>query len=495
MGRTTFDSFWNTSTGFTAASVFTMEQERSTSHHIQSFLHKHGIRVFHTAPLQTLHNLLTSHKDQRQNPHRRPGVYRIPCQCGKVYIGETGRDLPTLLNEHKAHGRKGELEKSSIIKHSHTEDHQINWSQAELITSIGRWYPRRIEKPWKSSSMTQFPKTSASASAISGTPSSQPSSMGLLYPRTPQYRLRPRVLRDVSHRDMRTTLLGQEIAFPVAVAPTAAHCFAHIEGELATARAAKATGTGMVLSSGTTSTMEDVAAASSPNGLLWVQLQIFRDFDIVRSIIMKAEKLGYRALVVTIDCSVPRRTSRRSLKLPPGKGLAHFPGVDMSSFGANITNDSVTWKDIDLLHSITSLPVVLKGILTEEDAREALKHDIAGIIVSNHGGRNLDGTLATIDALAEVVEAVRGSNIEVYLDGGVRRGTDVLKALALGARAVFIGRPVLWGLAYDGEGGVRKVLEMIRDEFSLAMALSGCRSVGDITPDLVVKQTSFSANL
>ncbi|XP_022091355.1 hydroxyacid oxidase 1-like [Acanthaster planci] len=310
-----------------------------------------------------------------------------------------------------------------------------------------------------------------------------------------RYRLRPRVLRDVSHRDVRTTLLGQEIAFPVAVAPTAMHCFAHIEGELATARAAKAVGTGMVLSVGTTSTMEDVATASSPNGLLWAQFHLFPDFDIARSIVRKAEENGYRALVLTIDCPVAQRTMGKSLKFPPGKGLANFPDTAGSCMGQKIANDSATWKDIGWLHSITSLPIVLKGILTGEDAREALKHDIAGIVVSNHGGRNLDGSLATIDTLSEVVEAVRGSNIEVYLDGGVRRGTDVLKALALGARAVFIGRPVLWGLAYDGEGGVRKVLEMIRDEFSLAMALSGCSSVSDITPDLVVKQTSYAAKL
>ncbi|XP_038073980.1 hydroxyacid oxidase 1-like [Patiria miniata] len=310
-----------------------------------------------------------------------------------------------------------------------------------------------------------------------------------------RYRLRPRLLRDVSKRDMRTNMLGQDIAFPIAVAPTAMHCLAHNDGELATAKAVKSMGTGMVLSAGSTTPIEDVAAASSPNGMLWAQVHLFRDFNTVRMVIRKAEENGYKVLVVTLDCQVSRRETWKRMKLPPGKRLCNFPDTDLANLVSVTSNDKVTWKDIDWLNSITSLPIVLKGILTGEDAREALKHNIAGIIVSNHGARNLDGTLATIDALSEVVEAVRGANVEIYLDGGVRTGTDVLKALALGATAVFIGRPVIWGLAYDGEEGVRKVLEIIRDEFSLAMALSGCSSLSDITPDLVVRDPRYDAKL
>ncbi|XP_038072860.1 hydroxyacid oxidase 1-like isoform X2 [Patiria miniata] len=294
---------------------------------------------------------------------------------------------------------------------------------------------------------------------------------------------------------MRTTMLGQDIAFPIAVAPTSMHCLAHNDGELATARAVGSVGTGMILSAGTNSTMEDVAAALFPNGLRWAQLYIFKDLSLVRRIVKKAETNGYGALVVTIDYPVSNKGPWGSLRIPPHIKMANFADVELSRLSSVVINESVTWKDIDWLHSITSLPIVLKGIRTGEMAREALNHNIAGIVVSNTGGRNLDGLPATIDALSEVVEAVRGSCMEVYLDGGVRTGTDVLKALALGARAVFIGRPIIWGLAYDGEAGARTVLEIIRDEFSLAMALSGCPKLSDITPDLVIRDLRYSAKL
>ncbi|XP_022094141.1 hydroxyacid oxidase 1-like [Acanthaster planci] len=310
-----------------------------------------------------------------------------------------------------------------------------------------------------------------------------------------RYRLRPNTLRDVSNRDLRTTVLGQEIAFPVAIAPTALHRLAHNDGELATARAATSMGTGMVLSTYTSTPMEDVAAAASPNGLLWAQTTAYRDEEVVRQTIQKAEKKGYKALFVSLDAKMSRRKAGPNL-MPPHIRFANFEGERSRSFTTveRNSNPKLTWERIDWLKSLTTLPIVAKGVLSAATARDAMKHKVAGIVVSNHGARVLDGSLATIDVLAEVVEAVRGSGIEVYLDGGVRSGTDVLKALALGARAVFIGRPVLWGLAYDGQEGVRKVLQIIRDEFSQAMGLAECASLSDITPSLVVRDPQYTCS-
>ncbi|XP_038077484.1 hydroxyacid oxidase 1-like isoform X2 [Patiria miniata] len=318
-----------------------------------------------------------------------------------------------------------------------------------------------------------------------------------------RYRLRPKLLRDVSKRDVRTSILGQEIAFPIAVSPTAMQRMAHPEGEVATARAATSLGTGVILSSWSTSSIEEVAAGCSPNGPRWFQLYVYKDRDVVRDLVRRAEKEGYTALFVTVDTPIlGRRLAdvRNKFALPSHLRLANFSTKQQHSSGvksmqdsglaayvASLIDPSLNWEHIEWLKSITSMPIVLKGILTAEDAKLAVQHNVDGIMVSNHGARQLDGVLATIDALPEVVEAVRGSNVEVYLDGGVRSGTDVFKAIALGARAVFIGRPSLWGLAYDGEAGVRKVLELIRDEFSLSMALSGCTSIADITPDLIQK--------
>ncbi|XP_071785500.1 2-Hydroxyacid oxidase 1-like [Asterias amurensis] len=319
-----------------------------------------------------------------------------------------------------------------------------------------------------------------------------------------RYRLKPKLLRDVSKRDLRTTILGQEIAFPIAVAPTAMQRMAHSDGEVATAKAASSLGTGIILSSWATSTIEEVAEACTPEGLCWFQLYVYRDRNVVRDLVRRAEQAGYKALFVTVDTPMlGRRLAdvRNKFSLPShlrlanfnvnahlSSGVKHSEDSGLAAYVASLIDPSLNWEHIEWLKTITSMPIVLKGILTAEDARLAVKHNISGIVVSNHGARQLDGVQATIDALSEVVEAVRGSNIEVYLDGGVRKGTDVLKALALGARAVFIGRPVLWGLAYDGEAGVKKILEIIREEFSLAMALSGCASIKDISPDLITKK-------
>lgn len=321
-------------------------------------------------------------------------------------------------------------------------------------------------------------------------------------------RLYPELLRDVSNRDLSTTILGERIDFPVAVAPTAMQRMAHPLGEVATAKASAAMNTGMVLSSWSTSSIEEVAEAAS-DGLRWFQLYVYKDRELTKSLVQRAEKAGYKALFLTVDTpQLGRRYAdvKNNFTLPPPLKLANFEQANqtdvvgtadsgLAEYVAGQIDHTLSWDDVEWLKGITSLPIVLKGILTEEDATEAVKHGVAGIVVSNHGGRQLDGVLATIDALPEVVKAVEGSGVEVYLDGGVRLGTDVLKAVALGARAVFIGRPVLWGLTYKGEDGVKEVLEMIKNEFNLALALSGCTSPQNVPRDLVRRHPQYSSNL
>lgn len=323
-------------------------------------------------------------------------------------------------------------------------------------------------------------------------------------------RLYPELLQDVSKRDLSTTILGEKIDFPVAIAPTAMQKMAHPHGEVATAKAAASVNTGMVLSSWATSSIEEVQEAA-PDGLRWFQLYVYKDRELTKNLVKRAEKAGYRALFLTVDTpQLGRRYAdvKNNFTLPPPLKLANFEDQSSQSEGvvssgdsglaeyvANQIDASLSWDDVEWLKTVTTLPIVLKGILTEEDAVEAVNHGVAGIVVSNHGGRQLDGVLATIDALPEVVRAVKGSNVEVYLDGGVRLGTDVLKALALGARAVFIGRPVLWGLTYKGEAGVKEVLDMLKNEFNLALALSGCTSAENVPRDLVRRQPQYSSNL
>ncbi|MBI1744786.1 alpha-hydroxy-acid oxidizing protein [Candidatus Acetothermia bacterium] len=284
----------------------------------------------------------------------------------------------------------------------------------------------------------------------------------------------PRVLVDVSKRDTSTTVLGQKISFPVMVAPMALQKMAHPDGEVATARAIGATGTIMILSTLASSTIEEVAAAAT--GPLWFQLY-FRDREMSKELVQRAEKVGFKAICLTVD--VPElgrreRDVRNNFMLLGAGGAAGQMGPDAS----------LNWKDVDWLRSITKLPMVLKGIHRAADAIRAVEHGAAGIVVSNHGGRQLDTVPAGIEMLPEIAEAV-AHQIEVYVDGGIRRGTDILKALALGARAVLLGRPVLWGLAVNGEAGARRVIELLRDEFDLAMALAGCPTVKEIDRSLV----------
>jgi 4-hydroxymandelate oxidase len=294
-----------------------------------------------------------------------------------------------------------------------------------------------------------------------------------------RWQIRPRVLVDVASRDPGTVLLGRARPHPVLVAPTAFHRLAHPDGELASGRAARDTGTVMCLS--TFSTVGAAALAEAvPGGTRWFQLYVFRDRGVTRAMVEAAAAAGYEALVVTVDLPVLGRRERDVRSgfvieeptavpgLTAGGVTRPLPLTEM----ALLIDPTLTWADLAWLVEMSPLPVLVKGVLTAEDAALAVAHGAAGVIVSNHGGRQLDGVPASADALPEVVERV-GEAADVLVDGGVRRGTDVLKALALGARAVLVGRPVLWGLAVAGETGVRHVLELLLAELDTALALAG----------------------
>lgn len=303
---------------------------------------------------------------------------------------------------------------------------------------------------------------------------------------------RPRILIDVSNIDLTTTVLGFKISMPIMLAPSAMHKMAHYEGEYATARAASAAGTIMTLSTLATSSVEEVA--STGPGIRFFQLYVFKDRNLVAQLVKRAEKAGFKAIAVTVDTPILGRREadiKNRFVMPPHLTFKNFKGLDLgkmdktddSGLGSYIAEQfdrTLSWKDIKWLQTITHLPILVKGVLTAEDAILSVQAGAAGIIVSNHGARQLDYVPATIMALEEVVKAVKGK-IPVFLDGGIRRGTDVFKALALGASGVFIGRPVVYSLAAHGEAGVRKMLQMLRDEFELTMALSGCRSLKEIT--------------
>ncbi|MBD2541602.1 alpha-hydroxy acid oxidase [Coleofasciculus sp. FACHB-SPT36] len=315
-----------------------------------------------------------------------------------------------------------------------------------------------------------------------------------------RYKLRPRMLVDVSQRDLSTTILGQSLQLPILIAPMAFQCLAHPDGEIATAKAAAKMGTAMVLSTLATKSIEEVASVGNQTPQ-WFQLYVHRDRALTRALVERAYAAGFQALCLTVDAPLlgkRERDTRNQFVLPLGMELANLatltdlkisykPGESgLFAYFLEQLNPALTWKDLEWLQSLSPLPLVVKGILRGDDALRAVEHGAKAVIVSNHGGRQLDGAIATIDALSEVVAAV-GDTAEVLVDGGIRRGTDVLKALALGAKAVLLGRPVLWGLAVGGEAGVGHVLELLRDELDLAIALSGCAKLQDIDPSLVVR--------
>lgn len=306
----------------------------------------------------------------------------------------------------------------------------------------------------------------------------------------------PRVLRDVSNLDLSTEVLGQEVPFPILLAPAGFQGLFHPEAELATARAAEELGALMVVSTLSSRTMEEVAAEGGAER--WFQLYPYRDREITAALVRRAEEAGYRAICLTVDTPRLGRREvdvRNRLEIPPEAMPANFEGVVDVPEGAGagsavaaqaeeLLDPSLTWEDLAWLVDLTDLPVAVKGVVAPGDAVRAVDRGAGAVVVSNHGGRQLDDTVATIEAVEGVADAV-GDRAQVLLDGGVRRGRDVAKALALGARAVLVGRPYLWGLAAGGEDGVRRVLEMLRDELEGACALLGCASAGGISGDRV----------
>ena len=297
--------------------------------------------------------------------------------------------------------------------------------------------------------------------------------------------LRPRVLTDVSSVDASTTVLGERIALPLLLAPAGGQRMVHADGELASYRAAAAAGTIFVLSTTSSYSIEEVASAA--DGPRWFQLHFNPDRAVTKQLVQRAQASGYTALCVTVDMQAQPRRERDIRNHPqfvPANTL-----VGLIELGSPLSDPALSWEGIDWLRSLTSMPLVLKGIMTGEDARIAVEHGVDAIIVSNHGGRQLDGAVATIDVLEEVVEAVAG-RCEVLIDGGIRRGTDVLKALALGAKGVLVGRAYLWGLAVAGEAGVRGVIDMLKHELETGMALSGCATVADISRNLIKLRSS-----
>jgi 4-hydroxymandelate oxidase len=306
-----------------------------------------------------------------------------------------------------------------------------------------------------------------------------------------------RVLADVSQRNLSTSLFGQKLSMPILVAPTAFQKLAHPDGELATVRAAGAAGTIMVMSSLSTTLVEDVTRAAT--GPVWFQLYINKDRGFTRDLVARVTAAGCQALMLTVDTPEwgrRERDVRNKFHLPPGLAAVNLlpanergevigqSGAGMGQAFAWMLDASVTWKDVDWLRSLTKLPLLLKGICRADDAQRAVASGVNGIVVSNHGGRQMDTTPATIEVLPRCADAV-GGRVPILMDGGVRRGLDVLKALALGATAVQVGRPVLWGLAAGGQQGVECALGLLRQELDLAMALAGCPDLKAITRDLI----------
>ncbi|XP_066260714.1 2-Hydroxyacid oxidase 1 [Euwallacea similis] len=321
-----------------------------------------------------------------------------------------------------------------------------------------------------------------------------------------KYKIRPRCLRNVAKRDVSTTILGEKISMPVGISPTAMQRMAHPEGECANARAAEYMGTIYTLSTIATSSIEEVAAAA-PRAIKWFQLYIYNDRNVTVNLVRRAEAAGFKALVLTVDTpffGLRLADMRNRFKLPPYLRLANFEGQNsiqvnikgentesaLNNLG-NLFDASVEWDDIEWLKSITYLPIILKGILTAEDALRAVDVGAAGILVSNHGARQVDGWPASIEALPEIVDTV-GDILEIYMDGGITDGTDVFKALALGAKMVFMGRPALWGLTCGGEDGVKKILSILKTDFEYAMAISGCANVNEINRSMVVHESYYS---
>lgn len=300
---------------------------------------------------------------------------------------------------------------------------------------------------------------------------------------------RPRVLRDVSQLDLSTSVLGTKVNLPVLIAPCGGHKRAHPDGELATYRAAAARGSILAVSANSNTSFEDLAKAAT--GHLWVQLYPFRNKDLTKEWLKRAKDAGYEAVVVTLDSQWPPKRERNIRNNYRRTRGANYPKADAetprpASRAGEGSDPAATWQDLEWIKSATDLPVVAKGIMTGEDVELCAQVGADGVIVSNHGGRHLDNTLATVEVLSEAVAAAAGK-MEIYLDGGIRRGADVVKAIALGAKAVFIGRPLFWGLAVAGEEGVIRVFDILREEIEITMAKCGRPTIAAIDSTAVVK--------
>ncbi|KAJ8027334.1 Hydroxyacid oxidase 1 [Holothuria leucospilota] len=338
-----------------------------------------------------------------------------------------------------------------------------------------------------------------------------------------RFRLRPRVLSSETEIDVSTHLQGQPVSFPLGIAPTGYQGACHPDGDKATARAADRAGIIMIVSTYSFMTIEEIATAA-PKALLWMQIYPFRDRRNTVDMIKRAEQSGFKGIVVTVDSPAAglfTRSFRSGDEVKKHFGdqkprgvffiyhsVVNFQGGTeeilrakstgdeyLYTYAKNQSSSAATWEDIAWIKSITRLPIILKGILTAESAREAVACRVQGIIVSAHGGRQLDGVLAPIEALPEVVNVVRGSGVEVYMDGGVRSGRDIFKALAIGAKAVFIGRPAIWGLVYNGTDGVTEVLDMLKHEFVNTMSLVGCNRLEDINQSFVQHESQLVCKL
>ncbi|XP_068628575.1 uncharacterized protein Hao [Battus philenor] len=319
-------------------------------------------------------------------------------------------------------------------------------------------------------------------------------------------RIRPKCLVGLTDCNLRTKVLGYEITMPVGISPTAMQRMAHPDGEIANAKAAEREGVIFTLSTISTSSIEEVAEAA-PQAVKWFQLYIYNDREVTKNLVLRAERAGYKAIVLTVDTplfGLRRADIRNKFTLPQHLRLANFEGhlstkihstnegSGLNSYVNNLFDKTLTWDAITWLKSITHLPIVVKGILRGDDALKAVRAGCSAVLVSNHGARQLDSVPATIEALPEIVEAVKNYNIEVYLDGGVKTGTDIYKALALGAKAVFFGRPAIWGLALGGQAGVQRVLNILRTELEYTLQIAGTSSVEGITKDTVVHESYFS---
>ncbi|XP_055907269.1 2-Hydroxyacid oxidase 1-like [Eupeodes corollae] len=318
-------------------------------------------------------------------------------------------------------------------------------------------------------------------------------------------RIRPRFLRNITKLNTTTTILGCEVKWPLGISPCANQRLAHPDGEIGTARATGKTGGIFILSTGSNTPMEEVAKGA-PDTHKWFNLYIYKDRLLTESLVRRAEKSNYKAIVLTIDSQISgqrRADIRNKFSLPPNLSFANFSdskastvkssgaGSGLSEYFSSLFDPTITWKDVEWLVKMTNLPIIVKGVLTREDAILAKEFGCKGIIVSNHGARQLDSVPATIEALPEIVDAV-GNDLPVMMDGGIMDGNDMLKALALGAKMVFIGRAAVWGLACNGQKGVEEMLSILKKDFEVVMSLSGCLNLKSIQPNLVAHESTYA---